>query len=272
MSYLLNNQQRFNDVVFEHRNKSYGAYAIRSAYGNTLFKSLLLMSLCSGTFISVAFYLSRSNFDNATDITEQVIPDVIYTVPVDMKPEEPAPASESKSRPDPGKPNTSAVSSTIIDTSAVETQSQSLNEDLAINTPSGSATNNGSDLPGGTGSTGTATTTGDEKATSPLGVYEVDAGPEFEGGLKALLQFVSSHLRYPAFAADEGKEGTVYVRFVVDEKGRVGDLKLQNNLGYGLDDEARRVVSMIPDFKSPAKVKGRAVKVYYQLPIKFKLR
>jgi protein TonB len=64
----------------------------------------------------------------------------------------------------------------------------------------------------------------------------------------------------------------VYVKFVVSERGKVEKVMLQNNLGYGLDDEAKRVVSIIPDFKSPAKVKGHPVKVYYQLPIRFKLR
>ena len=57
--------------------------------------------------------------------------------------------------------------------------------------------------------------------------------------------------------------------FVVDETGRVGTLSLLNNLGYGLDDEALRVVGMIPKFKSPAKANGEAVSVYFQLPIKF---
>jgi periplasmic protein TonB len=100
--------------------------------------------------------------------------------------------------------------------------------------------------------------------------YVVDKGPEFEGGLSELYRFVSRHLKYPNKAYIEGKGGTVYVKFVVDEKGNVGRLTLQNVIGYDMDEEALRVVSMIPKFKSPATVKGQPVKTYYQLPIRFR--
>ena len=61
MSYLVNNQQNLNEVIFANRNKSYGAYVIRSAYGNTIVKSLSIMILGFGTFMSLAFYFSNRN-------------------------------------------------------------------------------------------------------------------------------------------------------------------------------------------------------------------
>ncbi len=271
MSYLLNNQQRFNDVVFEHRNKSYGAYAIRSSYGNTLFRSLALVTFGCGALIISGVYLSRSGMDHTGDLTEQSKPPVIYETPVSLTPEEPAPAEAPKSKPDPGKPAASALSTNIADSAAVETASQSLNDQIvSTTTASSTATGSGIEIPGGGGGTGGTVIAPEPK--TPLSDIEVDSGPEFEGGVGALLRFVSGRLRYPQVAADEGREGTVYVRFVVDENGKVSDVLLRNNLGYGLDEEARRVVSMIPDFKSPAKVHGQAVKVYFHLPIKFKLR
>src|SRR4051812_41621166 len=96
MSYLINNQQKFNDLVFANRNKNYGAYAIRSAYGSTMLKSLSFMILGFGSFIAIAFYLKKPvNITN--DLTEQIkIEDKIYTVPLDLKKNEPAEEQSSK--------------------------------------------------------------------------------------------------------------------------------------------------------------------------------
>ena len=67
-------------------------------------------------------------------------------------------------------------------------------------------------------------------------------------------------------------EGTVYVRFVVDKSGKVGRAELLNKKGFGLDEEALRVVAMIPAFKKPGTKGGVPVNVYYNLPIKFRMQ
>ena len=78
-------------------------------------------------------------------------------------------------------------------------------------------------------------------------------------------------VRYPEEAIDHTKQGKVHVKFIVDEEGRVQYPVAMNKLGYGLEEEALRVVAGIPKFKSPAKIKGQAVKCYFVLPINFKL-
>lgn len=274
MSYLLNNQQKFNDVVFEHRNKNYGAYAIRSAYGNTVFKSLLVVTLTVTAFTSIAYLLNR-HVDDVEIITGQIPEELIYTN-VSLKepaPNEPQPRNPEPPRPSPGAAAAAAIGTRVVDSLAVTTQTQATVEDLpavasAATGSAGAVTmpNTGGGLGNGLATTGNGTT------TTVSEIYGVEEEPEFEGGLKALYQFISSHLRYPPIAAGDGIEGTAYVKFVVDEKGKVGSVTLRNNLGYGLDEEARRVVSMIPNFKKPARIKGEPVKVYYQLPIKFKLK
>jgi periplasmic protein TonB len=274
MSYFLNNQQKFNDVVFENRNKNYGAYAIRSAYGNTVFKSLLTVCLTSCTFAFIAYLLTRQ-LAEAPAIAEQIPPDVITTVY--LPPEEtPEPRSAQPPRPDATPPpaSSSIFGTRIVDTLPVETSSQNTQENIPAlaSTVSGTASSAIAPNPG-SGGQGAGSTTGSESI--PAGneaVLFADSEPEFEGGLRALHQFVASRLRYPQRAIEEGKEGTVHVKFIVDEKGKVGNITLQNHLGFGLDEEAQRVVSMIPDFKAPAKVNGKPVKMYYQLPIRFKYR
>jgi protein TonB len=272
MSYLINNQQNLNEVIFANRNKSYGAYVIRSAYVNTIFKSLSIMILGFGTFMSLAFYFSNRNNTPEQNNNLFLANDTNMVTVFNLKPEEPLeiePVKENKSAASSiTPPENTAV--TINDTVSVNTHSvlnTDPNQNLTTNT-GGKGTGIGPETGGGGTGTGTLTTT---VTTVPTELVFVDSAPEFEGGLKALYQFVGNNIKYPVVASEQGKSGTVFVKFVVDEKGKVGHLSLLNNAGYGMDEEALRVIAMIPNFKSPAKVKGEAVKVYYQLPIKFKL-
>ena len=269
MSYLLNNQQKFNDVIFENRNKAYGAYAIRSAYGNTVFKSLLLISLFSCSLAAIAYFTLKEKEVKAV-IIEQLLPPEISTIfetekPKPMEPE----TARQPNQPDPSPGHSSAMATVVSDSTAATTPSQSTVEDLPATTSSLAGT------PGGNGNgtlAAVSATPGNGMITEIHDDFGVDSVPEFEGGINALYRFVSSRLKYPEPAVERGKEGTVYVKFVVDEKGRVGNIILRNNLGFGLDEEAKRVVSMIPNFKSPAKLRGKPVKAYYSLPIRFKMR
>jgi periplasmic protein TonB len=272
MSYLINNQQNLNEVIFANRNKSYGAYVIRSAYGNTIVKSLSIMILGFGTFMSLAFYFSNRNNTPEQNNNLYLMNDSNIVTVFENKPEE---ILEIQ----PVKENKTAASSTIPPDNTVVTfnDTVSVNTHSTLNTdPNQNITKNtggnGTGIGPETGGTGAGTgTTTATVSTGPTDLIFVDSAPEFEGGLKALYAFVGNNVKYPVGASEQGKSGTVYVKFVVDEKGKVGHLTLLNNAGYGMDEEALRVIAMIPNFKSPAKVKGEPVKVYYQLPIKFKL-
>jgi len=105
------------------------------------------------------------------------------------------------------------------------------------------------------------------------GVYNyTEVMPQYPGGEKSLAQYVQDHIQYPQDAIDNGVEGTVTVTFAVDETGRVTSPVLKGSqLGYGLDDEAKRVVDQMPKW-TPGRVKGKAVKTYYDLPITFTLQ
>lgn len=270
MSYLINNQQKINDIIFAKRNKSYGAYAIRSSYGSTIFKSLSIMIFGFGTFMSIAYYFTNRNNMPEQNYAQLVIQDSSMVTIFDLKKDEAIEKkveTESKAKSDPK--NSDEIARKITDSAIVETHSVNIDH-TPTTTGTGSVAAN--DLPdtGGGKTTSSVTTTGGGKKDIEE-TYGVDTQPEFEGGLKALYQFVSKNVKYPVIASEYGKQGSVYVKFVVDEKGKVCNLSLLNNAGYGMDEEALRVVGMIPNFKSPATVKGQPVKVYYQLPIKFKL-
>lgn len=99
----------------------------------------------------------------------------------------------------------------------------------------------------------------------------VEQMPSFPGGDAALMKYLGSSIKYPAIAKDAGIQGTVFVTFVVNEKGDVKDVKVLRSIGGGCDEEAIRVVKSMPKW-SPGKQRGKAVKVQYNLPIKFTLR
>jgi protein TonB len=89
-----------------------------------------------------------------------------------------------------------------------------------------------------------------------------------------LLQFVYKNIKYPAIARENGVEGQVVVRFVVDEKGKVGKAEILRDIGAGCGKEALRVVELMNGMAQtwiPGKQRGRPVKVWFNLPVKFKL-
>lgn len=91
---------------------------------------------------------------------------------------------------------------------------------------------------------------------------------------KKLLEFIYENIRYPAVARDNGIEGTVVVSFVVDQKGYIKDAQVVRDIGGGCGQEALRIVEMMnsmPNRWAPGKQRGRAVKVLFNLPVKFKL-
>lgn len=102
-------------------------------------------------------------------------------------------------------------------------------------------------------------------------VYEViEQMPEFPGGERALMDFIGSNLKYPLEAQKSGIQGTVLIRFVISKTGKVTKVEVLRSVFSALDDEAVRVVKLLPDW-IPGEQKGQKVNVYFTLPIKFKL-
>ncbi|HNQ20779.1 MAG TPA: energy transducer TonB [Bacteroidales bacterium] len=98
----------------------------------------------------------------------------------------------------------------------------------------------------------------------------VEEYPEFPGGDKALREYILNNIKYPEVARTSGITGTVYVQFVVEKDGSISDVKVVRGIGGGCDEEAGRVVKSMPRWK-PGKQRGQPVRVYFTLPIEFKL-
>ena len=98
----------------------------------------------------------------------------------------------------------------------------------------------------------------------------VQEKPEFPGGVPALMRFVSQHFKVPRVDLEQGINGTMYVRFTIDKNGDVTDIKMLRSISPSCDEEAMRVISMLPKWK-PGKQSTRNVAVEYNLPIKVSL-
>ncbi|MFC0774410.1 energy transducer TonB [Terrimonas alba] len=124
-------------------------------------------------------------------------------------------------------------------------------------------------------STGTGVDEGDPKSEmkkDKLGYYNrTEILPAYSGGQTALENYISNNIQYPQDAIDNNVEGVVKVQFGVDENGNVTNVStVGNKIGYGLEEEAIRVVSKMPKW-TPGQIKGKNVKTWRTLPINYRL-
>ncbi|MEI9807272.1 MAG: energy transducer TonB [Bacteroidota bacterium] len=105
-----------------------------------------------------------------------------------------------------------------------------------------------------------------------MGYYNrTEVLPAYKGGQNALENYINNNIEYPQDAIDNSIEGTVSVQFVVDEEGKISNVKtIGNKVGYGLEEEAVKVVSNMPKWTA-GQVKGKNVKTWRILPITYKL-
>ena len=99
---------------------------------------------------------------------------------------------------------------------------------------------------------------------------DLDVVPNFPGGMDKMMLFIAQNTKYPQNAKDNGIQGKVFVEFIIDQKGKVTNVKLKRSVDKELDAEAIRVVSLMPDW-NPGEKDGKKVKTSFIIPINFKL-
>ena len=98
----------------------------------------------------------------------------------------------------------------------------------------------------------------------------VEKTAEFPGGTEAMYKWLSKNIKYPAICQETGIQGRVVCQFVVNKDGKIVDVEVVRGVDPNLDAEAIRVIKAMPAWK-PAKNGGKAVRMRYTLPIRFKL-
>ena len=106
-------------------------------------------------------------------------------------------------------------------------------------------------------------------AVYPDSVYiNPEVRPQFVGGDKAFAEYLSKSIRYPKEALQRRVSGRVFVNFVLNAQGKVQDARVVRGPGSGLNDEALRLVWLMPNWE-PARVNGQPVRVACTVPISF---
>jgi protein TonB len=250
-----------DDIIFENRNKAYGAYVLRKNYHSRLFISAIIaMSTTLLMFLGMPGKNITPPVDSDKDTLDSVykFKEIIY--PAEKKELViPMPADAATKKSGANLPQVIAPD----DSSPADTTTATGNAD--------GKSDDGEQKKGNDGNAGNAKdTASNETAAVDTLSYAPDEMPEFPGGFDALTRFMEKHLEYPDRARQVDKEGKVVVYFVVGKNGEIRDISIAKSLGFGCDEEAMRVVKKMPKWK-PGKAHGNAVSVRFYLPVNFKL-
>ena len=98
-----------------------------------------------------------------------------------------------------------------------------------------------------------------------------DQMPQFKGGDVALMDFIRTSISYPKDAAEQGLQGRVVLRFIIEKDGTISNCEILKSASLSLDTEALRVVNSMPQW-IPGKHKGKVVRVRYVIPVTFCLQ
>ncbi len=254
------------DILFENRNKAYGAYAIRRAYPKNLMKAVGLMLL----LVSVISLYVMSQPKNKKYTGTVVFKDTLV-VDLDRYNEKPKdePKQERKVKAQPAtKPDFVPV---IVDKPVIDNPVPDRTDTTEFNPDAADKPATGSDGSGYVqAKAGDETNLNTHKPAEPekpaiLGAAEVQ--PEFPGGAEAWISFLQRMLRVPD-EIEPGQRKTVRVKFVVNVNGEVTDAVIVQSAGTVFDREVLRVIERMPKWK-PGKQYGRSVAVYFTQPVTF---
>jgi protein TonB len=259
-------EANFLDILFDGRNKEYGAYELRKTYNRRVVKSMFVMGsvvtllfvggavmgLGKGKRVKPIEIGGEVELIKLTDPTPPTPPPprvvqpqvrtVIFTAPLivknDVKPDEKPPENAE------------------LDNVKIGTVNKEGNSDEGVQGP-----------PVSEGAAGVVETVKKPEDDGPLLIVEIDA--KFPGGMQAWARFLNKNLRYPEEAISQGQGGTVVVQFVVDLEGNVSDVKaIGGPETGGLKEEAERVIKRSGKWE-PAIQNGRHVKAYRRQPVTF---
>ncbi|MFI5171906.1 MAG: energy transducer TonB [Chitinophagales bacterium] len=107
---------------------------------------------------------------------------------------------------------------------------------------------------------------------NPTGVFDtVDYSAVFIGGLHEMYNFIVNEIRYPAIARDNGIEGTVYTKFIIEANGTISNSEIVRGIGGGCDEECLRIIKLMSGNWIPANDNGVNISMFFTLPFKFSL-
>ena len=259
------------NLVFQDRNKEYGAYQLRQEATKTSLRALFMGILLLASLFSIPTLINHFSSDNGVTAT---IPDFSNTV-VQLSDIVPNQILETQKQvlPEIKKqiPEKTVESAQLVN--PVIVQASQANQDIAKNTDNTSLTNTTSQ---GTGTVGINPTSSSGVGTETA-ITTVDSGntivnsvaldklPEFPGGISKFYSYVGNNFEKQEI--DGSGSIRVYVSFVIERDGSMTDIQVKRDPGYGLGKEAVRVLKSLKTKWSPGMIAGKPVRTAYNLPI-----
>jgi protein TonB len=272
------------DLVFEGKNKDFGAYVIRTDSPKRHNRAVLWTIIGAILFGLLAFGFVKANqYLEERRLAEQGEQEEVL-IDMSQDAEEPEQEEQRLEQPKPEVLPEEVLKSVkvtelqIVEDDKVKKEDEIKTQDELKETETAFGQK---DNEKGTEDRNITKTLKDEvvvekKEEKPKEVKEeifrsVEQMPQFPGGDAALMKFLQSHINYPPMAAENNVQGKVILQFVVEKDGKVGEVKVARSVDKDLDREAIRVVKTLPRF-TPGRQNGQPVRVWYTLPVTFKLQ
>jgi protein TonB len=249
----------FIDIVFEQRNKEYGAYKLRKKYNRNLLLGMILGTIVLATAIIAPFINAKALEKQARRQERQV---EIEMTNLDQPEENFEPPPPPPPPPAETVQEVRYVAPVVVDSIKPEEMNQQLmtaddaqievqNEEVTIVEEVEEEVQ-------------------EEEAPAEVFVV-VEEMPSFPGGDTELMKFIYDNIQYPEIAKENNIQGRVIIRFCVTYKGGVDQVQVLKGVDPALDNEAVRVIKMLPTWR-PGKQGGKAVNVWYSVPVTFQLK
>jgi protein TonB len=263
-----------DDIVFDGRNKEYGAFQLRRLYDKHMTRGMMVGILFFLLVIGSPQIIRMIKGFLPTDKNELVMKEVTLAEPPPIDPKKPPPPPPPKVDPPPIKDQIKFVPPVVKKDEEVKeeeppppTVEEIKDKEIATETKEGEEG-------------GVDQSLVEDAPPAPAVIEEhgeeepftyVEQMPTFPDGTDAMYKYIYEKIKYPAIARENGISGQVIVQFVVSKDGDIKNAKVVRGIGGGCNEEALRVVNGMPRW-NPGKHNGRAVPVTFTLPIKFVLQ
>ncbi|GAB2854103.1 energy transducer TonB [Hymenobacter ruber] len=267
-----------DDIVFDGRNRHYGAYQLRALYQRHMTRALIIATAMLALLLVFPLLAQLLKEDVVV-----VPPKPVVLRPIDVKVNvdqpiiTPPPAAAKPPTTPPQLPTIKNVVPVVVKEKDAPKVSEVPNQDELLEKTSSTKTEEGDtnakiEQPLIEAKPGDDPGLLPDAGTSKPYTY-VEQMPQLPGGggTAAIVAAIQKAVRYPAKALQNGVEGKVFVSFTVDPKGDVTDVKVVKGLGYGLDEETMRAIKTLPKF-IPGKQNGREVSVAFTVPVTYRIQ
>ncbi|MDO7875209.1 energy transducer TonB [Hymenobacter sp. ASUV-10] len=268
-----------NDIVFDGRNKEYGAYELRALYERHVKQALawasvvlllLLLYPVVSRLMADAFPAPVIKTTGVIEIQDIQDPSRVTPPPPIVPPVTPPPPPAAAE----------PVASVRFTTNMKVDRDEKASTDPVPDHEMLLTTNPGLTTAVGQQTTEPSLTDLESHTSGPLTevvdtkIYTyVEQMPELMsgGGMAAIVAAIQKAAKYPSAALNAGVEGKVYANFTVNAEGEISNVQIVKGLGFGIDEETIRAIKMLPHFR-PGKQNGRPVSVSFTVPVSFNIK